>query len=65
MKERRQCENLSFVQTGLLRMYISTDEKEITQWISTKGNLSNDLSSFVFETPSVLSIQALADTEVI
>lgn len=46
-------------------MYISTDEKEITQWISTKGNLSNDLSSFVFETPSVLSIQALADTEVI
>lgn len=64
LKAGRRCENLSFVQAGLLRMYISTDEKEITQWISTKGYFSTDLSSFVFETPSRLSIQALTDTEI-
>lgn len=63
LKSGRHCNNLSFVQSGLLRMYISTDEKEITQWISTKGYFSIDLSSFVFETPSRLSIQALVDTE--
>ncbi|MDO5615924.1 MAG: Crp/Fnr family transcriptional regulator [Cruoricaptor ignavus] len=60
-----KCDNLSFVQTGLLRMYyLSADGKEITQWISTKGYFSTDLSSFVFETPARLSIQALADTEI-
>ena len=64
LKAGRRCENLSFVQSGLLRMYITTDEKEITQWISTKGYFSTDLSSFVFETASRLSIQALTDTEV-
>jgi CRP-like cAMP-binding protein len=64
LKAGRHCYNLSFVQSGLLRMFISTDDKEITQWISTKGYFSTHLSSFVFETPSRLSIQALADTEV-
>src|SRR5687768_14999362 len=64
LKSGKRCDNLSFVQSGLLRMFIPTDEKEITQWISTKGYFSTDLSSFVFETPSRLSIQALTDTEV-
>jgi len=64
LKAGRHCEHLSFVQSGLLRVYISTEEKEVTQWISTKGYFSTDLSSFVFETPSRLSIQALTDTEV-
>jgi CRP/FNR family transcriptional regulator, anaerobic regulatory protein len=64
LKSGKPCSELSFVQSGLLRMFILTDEKEITQWISTKGYFSTDLSSFVFETPSRLSIQALIDTEV-
>jgi CRP-like cAMP-binding protein len=64
LKEGKRCDNLSFVHSGLLRMFISTADKEITQWISTKGYFSTDLSSFVFETPSRLSIQALSDTEV-
>ncbi len=64
LKAGKRCDNLSFVQTGLLRMFISTDEKEITQWISTKGYFAVDLSSFVFDTTSRLSIQALTDTQV-
>lgn len=60
----KRCDKLSFIQSGLLRMFVSTDDKEITQWISTKGYFSTDLSSFVFETPSRLSIQALTDTEI-
>lgn len=64
LKAGKRCDNLSFVQSGLLRMFISTDEKEITQWISSKGYFSVDLSSFVFETPSRISIQALTNTEV-
>lgn len=64
LKAGRHCDNLSFVQSGLLRMFILTEDKEITQWISTKGYFSTDLSSFVFDTVSRLSIQALTDTEV-
>lgn len=64
LKAGKRCNQLSFVQSGLLRMFLSTDEKEITQWISTKGYFCTDLSSFVFDTPSRLTIQALVDTEV-
>ncbi len=60
----KRCDKLSFVQSGLLRMFVSTDDKEVTQWISTKGYFCADLSSFVFETSSRLSIQALVDTEI-
>jgi CRP-like cAMP-binding protein len=63
LKAGRRCDNLSFVQSGLLRMFVTTDEKEVTQWISTKGYFSTDLSSFVFEVASRWTIQALVDTE--
>jgi CRP-like cAMP-binding protein len=64
LRSGKKCDKLSFVQSGLLRMFISTEEKEITQWISTKGYFATDLSGFVFDTPSRLSIQALADTQI-
>lgn len=64
LKSGSRCDKLCFVKNGLLRMFISADQKDITQWISTKGYFSTDLSSFVFETPSRLTIQALVDTEV-
>lgn len=64
LKSGKRCDKLSFVQSGLLRMFITTDDKEITQWISTKGYFATDLSSFVFETPSRMAIQALIDTEI-
>jgi CRP/FNR family transcriptional regulator, anaerobic regulatory protein len=63
LKSGRQCTELSFVQSGILRMFVVTDDKEVTQWISTKGYFSTDLASFIFETPSRWTIQALVDTE--
>ncbi len=63
LKSGNKCNKLCFIKSGLLRMYIATENKEITQWISTKGYFSTDLSSFIFETPARLSIQALVDTE--
>jgi CRP-like cAMP-binding protein len=45
-------------------MFVVTDDKEVTQWISTKGYFSTDLSSFVFENPSRWTIQALVDSEI-
>ena len=63
LKSGKYCTNLSFVQSGLLRIFVTTEEKEVTQWISTKGYFTTDLSSFEFEVPSRWNIQALVDTE--
>ena len=63
LKSDKYCDKLSFVQSGLLRMFVSTEDKEITQWISTKGYFSSDLASFVFETKSRWTIQALIDSK--
>jgi len=63
LKTGKLCDNLSFVQSGFLRVFLVTKEKEVTQWISTKGYFTIDLSSFVFDKPSRWSIQALVDTE--
>jgi CRP-like cAMP-binding protein len=64
VKSERRCDKMCFVESGLLRVFVTTEEKEVTQWISTKGYFATDLSSFVFEVPSRWNIQALVDTQV-
>jgi CRP/FNR family transcriptional regulator, anaerobic regulatory protein len=64
LKEGRKCDKLSFVHGGLLRMFMQTQQKEVTQWISAKGYFATDLSSFHFDIPARLSIQALVDTQI-
>jgi CRP/FNR family transcriptional regulator, anaerobic regulatory protein len=59
-----RCNKLSFVQSGLLRVFTNQGEKEVTQWISTTGYFSTDLSSFIFDTPARFTIEALVDTEI-
>src|SRR5258708_3351942 len=63
LKEGRVCEKLSFHRSGLLRVYASHGEKEITQWISFKGNFITDLSGIVCHEPSRFTIQALSRCE--
>ena len=62
LKTGRYCDKLSFVKSGLLRVYVNTEEKEVTQWISTKGYFITDLSSLVFDKPARWTIQALTDS---
>jgi len=64
LKTGSQSNNMSFIQSGLMRVFSLTEDKEITQWISTKGYFVVDLSSFVFESPARWSIQALVDTDI-
>lgn len=63
LKTGKPCNQLSFIKSGLLRIYINQDGKEITQWISTTGYFVTDLSSLMFNTPARWNIQALTDTE--
>ena len=63
LKTGKQSNKLSFVQSGLLRIFVTTEEKEITQWISAKGYFVVDLFSFVFKKPARWTIQALTDSK--
>lgn len=59
----RYSDRMGFVQSGILREYFETGEKEVTKWISTKGYFALDLSSFLFDKTARWNIQALVDTE--
>ncbi|MBK6266123.1 Crp/Fnr family transcriptional regulator [Marivirga sp. S37H4] len=61
LKTGQRCDKLSFIQSGLLRIFVSTENKEVTQWISTKGYFVTDISSLVFGGPSRWTIQTLTD----
>ncbi|MBB5644814.1 Crp/Fnr family transcriptional regulator [Pedobacter cryoconitis] len=57
----KSADKLSFVQSGLLRIFAVTPEKEVTQWISTKGYFITDLAGFIFDVPARWNIQALTE----
>lgn len=61
----KYCKKLSLVKSGLLRIYRLSDGKEITQWISTPNYFVTEISSFFFDQPSRLSIQALTNVELL
>lgn len=63
LKQGRYCNQLSFVHSGLIRIYTNIDDKEVTQWITTPGYFVTDLASFTFNTPARWNIQALTDCE--
>lgn len=61
LKAGKSCDKLSFLQSGLLRIYTTTEDREVTQWISTPGYFVTDLSSLLFDLPARWTIQALTD----
>ena len=63
LKQGRPCTQMSFIQSGIVRVYAVIGDKEITQWVSTKGYFMTDLASFTFNTPARWNIQALSDCE--
>jgi len=63
LKTGQTCTQLAFIKTGLIRMYVDLENKEVTQWISSKGYFVTDLSSFIFESPARWNIQALSDAQ--
>ena len=63
LKAGRICDKLSFHKSGLIRVYVTTDKKDVTQWISSTGYFITDLAGIIFNKPSKYSIQALTDCE--
>ena len=62
LKKEKPCTKLSFVQSGMMRVFVDLEDREVTQWISSKGYFITDLAGLVFEKPSRWNIQALTET---
>ncbi len=54
---------LSFIKSGYLRIFESTVDKEVTQWISSKGYFITDLNCLLFGQPARRNVQALTDVD--
>ena len=63
LKTGRMCDQLGFVQSGIIREFVVMEEKEVTKWISSKGYFVVDLASFLFHQPARWNIQAITDCE--
>jgi len=63
LKSGKQCDKLCFIKTGLVRVFVSMEDREVTKWISTKGYFVTDLASLIFDTPARWTIQALTEAE--
>ncbi len=63
LKAGRVCDKLSFHRSGLMRVYTEYYDKEVTQWLSFKGNLIADINGIVSDRPALYSIQALTRSD--
>jgi len=58
------CESIGFIETGGFQFYYFKDGEEITTYVSGENNFAVSLSSFLKQSPSALTVRALADSEV-
>ncbi len=65
LKAGSRSDRLSFIQDGMLRIYFTQQEKEVTQWISTPGSFVTDFDAFFYQRPSSRNIQALTDAQLL
>jgi CRP/FNR family transcriptional regulator, anaerobic regulatory protein len=63
VKAGRVCDKLSFQKSGLIRCYAMHDDKEVTQWISSKGFIITDLGGLIMDQPSRCNVYALTHCE--
>lgn len=65
LKIDQRCDKLSFIQSGIVRVYAFKDGKEVTQWIGDAGYFMTDLTSFILNIPARWQIQALTDVKML
>ena len=56
------CENIYFIEEGLLRCFYMKEEKEVCSWFMKEGDVAIAVTSFFKQIPSYEWIQALEDT---
>lgn len=64
LKAGHVCQNVYFIESGLLRCFYEKSNHEICSWFMREGDVIVSVESFFDQKPSYESIQALEDTTV-
>ena len=62
LKAGQVCDSYFFIEKGAVRLYYLKAEKEYTVWIGTEGQIFTDLESYLSQTASRLTIEAIKPT---
>jgi CRP-like cAMP-binding protein len=65
LRSGRHCNKLSFIEEGILRIYVDMPDREVTQWISTSGSFVTDFNAFFYRNASLRNIHALTNTQLL
>lgn len=57
--------HLFYIQSGLFRVYLLNEEKEVNTWFASEGEFVTSIRSFHRETPSIEYIQAIEDSVIL
>ncbi len=61
----RRCGKIWFINSGMIRKYYINDDREVTLWIHTEGEILTSLPSYFQQVASNEYLQACEDTEVV
>ncbi|WP_294279269.1 Crp/Fnr family transcriptional regulator [uncultured Chryseobacterium sp.] len=61
----QRCNRLSIVKSGILRIYVLSEGKEITQWLSVPDSFITEVVGFFFHHPNRWTIQAFTEVELL
>ena len=66
VQQGKVCRQIAFINKGILRtFYLNEKAEETTSCFCTENNLTTSYKSFILQSPSILSIQALEETELL
>ena len=65
LRSGEHCTRLSFIEDGILRIFVKLPDTEVTQWVSTRESFVTDFDAFFYRNPSFRDIQALTDTRLL
>jgi CRP-like cAMP-binding protein len=66
VQQGKVCRQIAFINNGILRtFYLNEKAEETTSCFCTENNLTTSYKSFILQSPSTLSIQALEETELL
>jgi CRP-like cAMP-binding protein len=65
LEEGKICRHVGFIEKGLVRYYVNEEGKESTIFFNQEGEFICNFQSFLPQKPSMVTIQALEDTELL
>lgn len=65
LEEGKICRHVGFIEKGLVRYYVNEEGQESTIYFNQEGEFICNFQSFLPQKPSMVTIQALEDTELL